>query len=308
LETVKNEIEEGGRRLRPFIHSWPAIIVLAAALGLSVHFFSVRALAREQSQSAKKAPGQSATTHPDSEAARGVFSSSCAGCHGLDGRGGERAPSIASNPRVQHLSDEQISDIISGGIPGTGMPAFSSLTKEQIHSVVGYLRVLQGEPSAAALPGDPARGKQVFFGKGECSTCHSISGEGGFLGPDLTAYAYRIPAQTILEGIVSQNRIVPNGYKLAIVTTHDGDRVEGIVRNEDNFSLQLQAKDGSFHFFQKSDLQNVTYPTQPLMPTNYGERLSHAELNDLVNYLMVTASSSGQVPPTRRKRTEDDPE
>src|SRR5712692_5696408 len=56
-----------------------------------------------------------------------TFASSCAGCHGLDGRGGERAPNIAENPKVQHLADSQIFHIIENGIPGTGMPGFHAL-------------------------------------------------------------------------------------------------------------------------------------------------------------------------------------
>src|ERR1700756_3164662 len=56
-----------------------------------------------------------------------TFASTCAGCHGLDGRGGERAPSIAERARVQRFSDAQISHIIENGVPGTGMPAFHSL-------------------------------------------------------------------------------------------------------------------------------------------------------------------------------------
>ena len=41
----------------------------------------------------KKTPGPGQLT----------FSSTCAGCHGLDGRGGDKAPNIASNTKVQHL-------------------------------------------------------------------------------------------------------------------------------------------------------------------------------------------------------------
>src|SRR5580698_4237406 len=51
-----------------------------------------------------------------------IFSSTCAGCHGLDGRGGERAPGIAGNAQAEGLSDAQIFGIISNGISGTGMP------------------------------------------------------------------------------------------------------------------------------------------------------------------------------------------
>ncbi len=58
-----------------------------------------------------------------------TFTSTCAGCHGLDGRGGERAPNIAENPKVLRFSDAQISLIIENGVPGTGMPAFHSLAQ-----------------------------------------------------------------------------------------------------------------------------------------------------------------------------------
>jgi hypothetical protein len=66
--------------------------------------------------------------------------------------------------------------------------------------------------------------------------------------------------------------------------------VEGVVRNEDNFSVQLQARDGSFHFFQKSAVQSLEYLGQSLMPTTYGERVTRGELDDLVSYLMSTGS------------------
>jgi putative heme-binding domain-containing protein len=79
-----------------------------------------------------------------------------------------------------------------------------------------------------------------------------------------------------------------------VLTTRDGDRLEGIVRNEDNFSVQLQTKDGSFHFFQKSDLRNIEPLGRSVMPTNYRERLSPDELNDLVSYLMNAVPAAGR--------------
>jgi putative heme-binding domain-containing protein len=95
-----------------------------------------------------------------------------------------------------------------------------------------------------------------------------------------------VSAQAILDAILTVDRVVPAGYRVAIVTTRDGNRFEGIARNEDNFSLQLQTKDGTFHFFEKSNLERVEHPNQPLMPTNYRQRLSPDELNDLVSYLV----------------------
>ena len=248
----------------------------------------------------------STKTSPNATTAgKSLFTTTCAGCHGLDGRGAERAPNIAHNPRVQHLSDSQIARIISDGITGTGMPGFHTLKDEQVRAIVAYLRILEGKQQAQSLPGDAATGQQIFVGKGECSSCHTISGQGGFMGPDLSSYASNLSTKEILQGITNKDRIVPTGYKSAVAVTRDGERVEGIVRNEDNFSVQLQAKDGSFHFFQKTDLQNLQYLGAPLMPTNYAERLTQSELNDLASYLM-TASSQGQM--QAQKIREDDPE
>jgi cytochrome c oxidase cbb3-type subunit III len=215
-----------------------------------------------------------------------IFSTSCAGCHGLDGRGGERAPNIATSQKTQHLSDARIAEIISDGLPGTGMPAFHTLSATQVRSVVAHLRVLEGKLESRTLPGNPVSGKEIFFGKGQCSDCHMISGDGGFTGPDLSGYGSSMSAQAILDAILKPDRMAPAGYRSAVVTTRDGSRFEGIVRNEDNFSLQLQSADGSFHFFQKSELQSVDYRSSSSMPTNYRERLNQTELNDLSSYLL----------------------
>lgn len=174
------------------------------------------------------------------------------------------------------------------------MPAFHTLSERQIRAVVSYLRILQGKLGARALPGDPARGKAIFFGKGECSTCHTMSGEGGFLGPDLSAYGSALSAKAIGDEIVRPDRIEPAGYRSAVLTIRDGNRLEGVIRNEDNFSVQLQTKDGSFHFFQKSDLQTVEPLGRSLMPTDYRQRLSPGELNDLVSYLMNGGPAPGK--------------
>ncbi|MFZ0957343.1 MAG: c-type cytochrome [Candidatus Sulfotelmatobacter sp.] len=225
-----------------------------------------------------------------------AFNSTCAGCHGLDGRGSDKGANIAGSDKLRHLSDAQLSAIISNGVAGTGMPAFGNLGARQLSSLISYLRMLQGKFDARKPPGDAIRGKQIFFGKGECSTCHTISGEGGFLGPDLSAYGSAMSTKTIRDEIVRPERNVAAGYRSAVLTTRDGDRLEGIIRNEDNFSVQLQTKDGSFHFFEKVELRAVEPLSQALMPTNYRQRLSPDELNDLVSYLM----NGGPVPEKTR--------
>jgi putative heme-binding domain-containing protein len=238
------------------------------------------------------------------EAGKSTYTTSCAGCHGLDGRGSDKAANISGSAKVQHLSDAQLSGIISNGVPGTGMPAFRDLSEKQTRSLVSYLRLLQGKLERRNLPGDAGRGKQIFFGKGECSSCHTVSGEGGFLGPDLSVYGASVPADAIRDEIVRARRMPPQGYRLAVLVTSEGDRLEGVSRNEDNFSIQFQNKNGGFHLFQKSELRSIDRIETSLMPTDYRERLSPAELNDLASYLM-TATPDASKAATPRKREDD---
>jgi cytochrome c oxidase cbb3-type subunit 3 len=242
------------------------------------------------SQAATKA---ASSAQPNAMAGKQAFASTCGGCHGLDGKGGERAPNIADRSSVQGLSDVQISHIIENGIPGTGMPAFHALSVPQVKSIVGYLRTLQGAKQTAALPGDPVRGKALFFGKAQCSSCHMVAGEGGFIASDLSEYARSHDVDEIRNAIIDPAKSKNGAVSLVTATTHDGDELVGRVRNEDNFSLQLQTMDGVFHFLSKSDIQGVEPQAQPLMPSDYRSTLSAEGLNSIVGYLMSVAGANG---------------
>ena len=242
---------------------------------------------------------------PPSTRGKQTFASSCANCHGLDGRGGERAPNIAENPKVQRLSDSQIELIIENGIPGTAMPAFHSLETTDVKAVVVYLRTLQGTKQSVKLPGDPVRGDTIFFGKAGCSGCHITAGKGGFIASDLSAYARTHTVEQIRSAITIPAPASDRQARLGTVTIRGGEKVIGRIRNEDNFSLQLQTVDGTFHFITKSDLDGMEYNSQPLMPSDYSSTLSLDELNDVVSYLMKVANVSSSKTPKTADEWED---
>jgi cytochrome c oxidase cbb3-type subunit III len=239
---------------------------------------------------------------PDSAAGKRTFASTCANCHGLDGRGGERAPDIAERPRVQQLSDAQLFKIIENGIPETGMPAFHSLPSPTIKAIVIYLRTLQGARWAVNLPGDPAHGESIFTGKAGCSGCHMVAGKGGFIAIDLSDHARAHTVEQIRKEITNP----PNNdhrARMVTATVHSGEKYTGRVRNEDNFSLQLQTLDGMFHFLEKSEIETLEYSAQPLMPSDYGSTLSPDELNDVVSFLMRVASTNATQSETAEKKS-----
>ncbi|HEY7097787.1 MAG TPA: c-type cytochrome [Terriglobales bacterium] len=241
-------------------------------------------------------------SRPKSEISTGrqLFSSNCAGCHGLDGRGGERAPNIAKGRETLRLSDEELVRTIRDGMPGMGMPAFRSLGTTKITAIAEYVRVLQGVHNSAPVRGDPQQGKTIFFGEAKCSDCHMVAGEGGFLGIDLSSYARTHNTDEIHKAITEpplQNRSV-------VAVTRNGERFAGIVRNEDNFSVQVQAVDGSFHFLMKSELENLEFQSQSLMPADYGTKLNSRELDDLISFLVESAKSAKSTDAPAKKEEE----
>ena len=88
----------------------------------------------------------------DEAAAKQAYSTNCAGCHGLDGKGGERAPDIATRQQVRQLSDDAILQVLQKGVPNTTMPSFGFLDVKTRQSLVAYLRALQGATTATISP------------------------------------------------------------------------------------------------------------------------------------------------------------
>lgn len=234
---------------------------------------------------------QPGSTSQQANPAAQTFAVNCAACHGLDGSGTQRAPNIVSGASAQKLSSADLLRIVSDGVPGTGMPGFRSLGEDRVRAVVEYLKNLQGKNNAEQVHGNPAQGKAIFVGKGGCSACHMIAGSGGFIAPDLTTYAQSHSPERIKTAITDPSTS-DSRAAMVTVTAADSHQYRGIARNEDNFSLQLQTMDGSFHFFNKSALKRIDRETASVMPSDYGTKLTPSELDDLVSYLLSLRAST----------------
>ena len=175
------------------------------------------------------------------------------------------------------------------------MPAFSALGAPKIKAVKAYLRVLQGGGKAASVSGDAQRGKLLFFGKAGCAKCHMLNGSGGFIGADLSSYGSNGSVEEIRTAIMDPNKDLDPRKRTVLVTTREGRHFTGVPRNEDNFSLQLQSLDGTFHLFSKVDLDRLEFLPRSLMPSDYGSALSSGEIDDLVSYLVRAARATRQM-------------
>jgi len=186
------------------------------------------------------------------------------------------------------MSDQGLLDLIHDGIQEEGMPSFPSLGQEGGQAVVAYIRLLQGKPAGDSASGDPIRGKDLFFGKAGCSACHQIGSRGQFVAGDLAGFARDHPGNEIRDAILR-----PSGeqQETATAVERDGRKFSGMIRNEDNTSLQLQDGDVRFYLLMKSSLVSVHRKAADSMPVDYGRQLSGTELDDLVTYILREAHS-----------------
>ena len=240
------------------------------------------------------------------------FQANCAGCHGADGKGGDKGPSIATLPSVVALSEIELIKIVRDGT-SAGMPSFERLGDAEITAVVRYLRTLQGKTAVSdteELKGNAVAGRVLYFGRAQCSSCHMVYtaglGQGGFIASDLTGYGANHTAEATKQAIVEPDTGLDPASRVVEVQTKTGQKLIGVVRSEDNFNLALQTEDGRYHFLTRSSLAEVNYKPYSLMPRDYGTRLTSKELDDLVSFLVVMGKNApAEALPPRRRRHGD---
>ena len=212
-----------------------------------------------------------------------LFSVHCALCHGTKGEGG-RGPSLA-RPKLTHApNDAALVKVIEDGIRGTEMPGAGAMSEREMRLTAAYVRSL-GKVAQKPVPGDVSQGSSIFTGKGNCTGCHSIHGEGGVAGPDLSTIGDARSAVYLRESIVDPGAAVPEGYLLVTVTPKSGEKMTGMRMNEDSFSIQIADGKGRAFSFWKADLEKVERQKGKSPMPSYKGQLTDGELTDLVAYL-----------------------
>lgn len=223
------------------------------------------------------------------ELGRVQFRMSCAGCHGLRATGGRSGPDLTQSALIAGNADGELYRIITDGIPGTEMPAFSGrLEDDERWRMVAYVRSLAHDKTPT--PGNAAAGEKLFWEKGRCGQCHRVGTRGSGLGPNLTRAGRQRSLAYLRESLVAPDADVTRGYATITVTTRDGKKITGVERGFDNFSAQFMDVSGHFYSFQKDDVAAMQREYRSLMP-NYSRLFSAAELDDLLAYLASLGGS-----------------
>ena len=247
-------------------------------LALAFWFASLLALGQGRFQ-----PGPQPTLTPeDVREGERLYLAQCGPCHGPRGEGG-RGPTLAL-PRLRRApNDVSLYQVIRRGVRGTEMPG-SGLSEQQIWRVAGFVRSL-GRVEHEPIPGVPEQGKRLYATKGNCVQCHTLDGQGGGTGPELSEIGARRSASYLRQALVEPEAAVPNDFLRVRVTVKDNRRLSGTRLNEDSFSIQFRDLSGKTHSFWKSELEELHKDWGKSSMPSYGAILTPEELDDLVAYL-----------------------
>jgi len=219
----------------------------------------------------------------------------CESCHGKGGAGGDRAPALTNNRALRGRTEAQIEETIKSGTPG-GMPAFT-LPESQLNLLAAWVRSLNASAFDTKTEGDAATGEKLFFGSGQCSTCHMVRGRGASNGPDLSDIGNKSTVRElalVLADPTSQMGIhttstCPNwafcpDEEWAVVDVHlrNGSMLRGFARNRAEHDIQLQTFDGKFHLLTDSEYTEIAREKQSYMPAFMG---TSQQNRDLIAYL-----------------------
>ena len=219
----------------------------------------------------------------DIEVGSRLYAQNCALCHGPNGDL-VAAVNLRTGQFRRFLSDEDLRQVITSGVSAAGMPGFP-LQPAELDGLVAFIRAGFDTEGTAVRIGNAALGQAIFAGKGGCTACHRVNGEGPLIGPDLSDIgAVRRPSA--LQGVLLDPtaNLLPINRPVRIVTA-EGETIRGRRLNEDTYTVQLIDQRGRLLSFDKADLREYEISRTSMMPSMEG-RLTPEEISHLVAYLL----------------------
>lgn len=130
--------------------------------------------------------------------------------------------------------------------------------------------------------GDALAGKEVL--KKQCLKCHTHSGEGARIGPDLTGMAVH-PKHELLTHIIDPSRSVEGNFRVYSVITIEGKILTGLLASESKTAIELFDVEGKKHEIQRDEIDEIDASRKSLMPEGFEKQISRDDLRNLLEFL-----------------------
>jgi cytochrome c oxidase cbb3-type subunit 3 len=200
-------------------------------------------------------PPQTVTpqTYPAEQVRAGQvrFVAQCALCHGRDAAGSDTGPDLTRSMLVaEDLRGSKIGPLVRTGRLEKGMPAFA-VDDAELVALVAFIHDQKTKAEALGggrrsvevadlLTGNAEAGQKYFNGAGNCSKCHSATG-------DLAGIANRLQGLPLL-----QRMLYPGGRGSAAkvsVSPTSGETINGTLVSRDEFSIVMNDSSGARRTF-----------------------------------------------------------
>jgi putative membrane-bound dehydrogenase-like protein len=139
----------------------------------------------------------------------------------------------------------------------------------------------------ANLRGDPENGRELFFGRAACATCHLHGADGRDIGPNLTEVGQRFDRSSMLDSILNPSAAIAFGYESVLIETTDGQTLSGFVVGEGE-TIILKDIAGQQHSIPQSKIRSRDKLDQSIMPAGGALDLTAQDLADLVSFIAGT--------------------
>jgi putative heme-binding domain-containing protein len=143
------------------------------------------------------------------------------------------------------------------------------------------------ELASVLTGGEPQKGREIFFGKkASCTACHTVAGQGGRIGPDLSKIGGIRSSRDLLEAIVFPSASFVRGYEPFVVATQSGQFHTGIITRENSDAIYLVNAERDEIRIPRSQVESMERGKVSIMPQGLDGQLSRQELGDLIAFLM----------------------
>jgi putative heme-binding domain-containing protein len=152
--------------------------------------------------------------------------------------------------------------------------------KEKTDLMAKYKSLLTDDRVALA---DVSNGRAVFARN--CAQCHTLYGEGGAVGPDLTG-SNRFNLDYVLQNVIDPSAVIAKEFQVTLLRTKDGRVLSGIAQEGDH-AVTIVSETGKV-VVPHEEVDKIKRSDLSMMPDGLINGLSEKDFTDLVAYLRTT--------------------
>jgi putative membrane-bound dehydrogenase-like protein len=191
---------------------------------------------------------------------------------------GKIDPKTVSEPTVRRLllHDSQEIAQLSKKHFGELSGASPEELRMQIEKLTGVI---------AQAKGNPYSGHQLY--NQSCGKCHTLFGQGGKIGPDLTTYK-RDDLRGMLLNVVNPSAEIREGFENFVARTADGRTITGLMADQDTNVVVIRGADGQNISLARGEIEDLRASRTSLMPDGQLKAFTEQQIRDLFAYLRST--------------------